>query len=81
LQQPYFSSASRRVELCRHFVNFQENCLGDVLGFPEIAQGFERHAEDEPMITVKKDSEGIIMTGLNMCENVLVAEIAELREV
>src|SRR5713101_4958748 len=39
-QHPHFSSAARRVELCRHFVDFHENVLHHVFRFTDIVNDF-----------------------------------------
>src|SRR5579863_4086048 len=40
-QDPHFSSAPRRIELCRHFVDFHENVLHHVFGFADIVEYFQ----------------------------------------
>src|SRR5229473_4236257 len=44
-QHPHFSSAARRIELCRHLVDFHENVLHHVFRFTDIVNYFQSDME------------------------------------
>src|SRR5260370_15185031 len=52
-QDPHFSSAARRIELCRHFVDFHENVLHHVCRFAYVVKYFQSDMEHQTMIAIK----------------------------
>ena len=52
-QDPHFSSAARRIELCRHFVDFHESILHHVFCFTDIVNYFQSDMEHQAMVTIK----------------------------
>jgi hypothetical protein len=69
LQQPYFSSAFRRVELCHRAVNFEEDTLRDVLSLAAIPNNFERDTEYETLVSLKKHHKSIVNAICNLTIN------------
>src|ERR1700723_2032920 len=66
LHQPHFSSATRRVELCRRFVNFEEDNLRDIFRLTEVTQNLEGDTHNQAVIAVEQYGHRIVVPGLNM---------------
>jgi len=59
LHQPHLSIAFEGVELCHRAINIQEHGLRNILRLAEVADNPQRNAQDQLLVAVEEDSEGI----------------------
>jgi hypothetical protein len=72
-------SALAGVKLCHSTIKIQENSLCNVLSLKGIAHNFQCDAEHKFLITVEKDSEGVVPAFLETSHQVLVRQPLKLR--
>jgi hypothetical protein len=79
LQQPRLSTAFGRVELCHTPKDFQEDVLHDVFGLAGVPYDFQGNAQNEAMVAIEENGQGISLTGLQLPHQFLVCQIAHWR--
>jgi hypothetical protein len=78
LYQPHLSIAFAGVELCHCAIKVQENGLRNVLRLTRVPDDFQRDAEDQPLVAVEEDSEGISLSFLKVGHELLVRQTLQL---
>jgi len=79
LEQPHFSTALGRVELCRAAENFQEPGLHEVFGFTRVSQNAQGNIHHQAVVTVKEHRQGIGVPELEVQHERSVVQLRELR--
>ena len=77
VEQPYLTSALKRVELCRRAINFEENALRHVFGFGSITNDLQRNAVHETMISIVKYGQSVAVPSLQLRHYMLVTQVPE----
>jgi hypothetical protein len=79
LQEPHFKSPSGGVELSQAAVNFQENRLGQVLGFRGVAENSQSDKMNEAMVAFENHRERIGIARLHLLDELLIAQREQFR--
>ena len=78
LHQPHLSTAFAGVELCHCTINIQENSLRNLFRLTTIANNFQRNAQNELLVTVKQDCEGVFLSPLEAGYHLLIGQTRQL---
>ena len=78
LQEPHPKSSSRRVELSRIAIKFQENGLREVLRFPGVAHDTQGRHMNQTMVSLENHRECIRIARLKLAHEDLVIKCAEI---
>src|SRR5260370_30652290 len=79
LQEPHFKSASCWIELSRLAVDFQKNCLRDVLRLCRITEDTQRSHMHEAVVAFEDHSESICVAVTEFPHNPVVGKAKEVR--
>ena len=74
LHQPHLSIAFAGVELCHCTINVQENGLRNVFCLTGIANNFQSNAQDQLLVAVEENREGVALSLLEAGHELLVRQ-------
>jgi hypothetical protein len=75
LQNPVLHGATRRVELDGIPINFQEDFLHQVFGFSTVPQDTVSNAENQAIVPIKENRQGVRYTASELQQKILVSQI------
>jgi hypothetical protein len=79
LENPYFNSASRRVELRRAAENFQEDRLHQVFCLTRVPKDPQGNVQHQAMVPIEENREGIVVAVSQTLHQDFIRQLYKLR--
>jgi hypothetical protein len=79
LQNPVLHAAMRRIELAGLPINFQEDILHQVFGFPAVPQDAVSHAENQATVPIEENRQGVRLAASELPQEILVGHVSQVK--